>query len=247
MTSPELEKYLFRLDKALSGIPVSDKAEIVTEIKSHILDAMDRDPSQSLQSVLDSLGEPEQVANKYLLEKGLKAGRAPKHPIIKWIIIGFLSTFGMLIAFLIFLLLHFTPLIMVDKTSGEVSLLGGAIQIQDESVSFYDLEDYQPEKNSNIHLVTEAIPYSNDNPLPLQLRFDFGRVELTEDASQQEIVWTCKTKQNNQSINAKNMAGVLLIDFTKLGDVDCSVQVPDLTRVSVQGMKGSVFYIKPKK
>src|SRR4051812_49389359 len=52
-----VESYLARLDKALGPIAVSERASIVTEIKSHILEARDRSPKSNINSILDSLGE----------------------------------------------------------------------------------------------------------------------------------------------------------------------------------------------
>src|SRR5580692_7021999 len=93
----KLEDYLRALDKTLGPISTSERAEIVTEIKSHVLEAQKR--GQSIEDVLKSMGEPEQVANRYLLEHGLTPAKAPKRPIVKWLVIGFLGAFGMTLAF----------------------------------------------------------------------------------------------------------------------------------------------------
>jgi len=85
---PKLEGYLSLLDKTLGPISISERAEIVTEIKSHVLEAQQRDPSLSLEAILSSLGEPEQVANKYLLERGLKPSKPSTRPFVKWLVAG---------------------------------------------------------------------------------------------------------------------------------------------------------------
>lgn len=134
---PKLETYLNRLDKALGQVPVSDRAEIVTEIKGHVVEAQSRDPGKTVDSILASLGEPEGVANKYLMERGLKPGRAPRGNMAKWLTIGFLGTLGMVVLFVTIVLWRFTPIISVDETKGEVKILGGAIHIRanDDNVS----------------------------------------------------------------------------------------------------------------
>ena len=65
-----LEKYLRKLDRCLENISVSEKAEIITEIRCHVLETQEREPEKSIQEILSALGEPETVANKYLMEKG---------------------------------------------------------------------------------------------------------------------------------------------------------------------------------
>src|SRR5689334_74559 len=119
-TEPKLEAYLNALDKSLVQIPVSDRAEIIMEIKSHILDSQAKAPDISLTSILDSLGEPETVANHYLLERGLKVSKPPKTPMVKWLTIGFLGTLSILIIFLLLLVWKFTPIISVDDENDRV-------------------------------------------------------------------------------------------------------------------------------
>src|SRR6187549_1830430 len=97
---PRLESYLTSLERVLRPFPVSDRAEIITEIKSHVLSALERDPQARLDSVLSALGEPETVANRYLLERGLKPTKTSISPIVKWLIIGFLGTFAMILFFI---------------------------------------------------------------------------------------------------------------------------------------------------
>jgi hypothetical protein len=124
-----LEHYLARLDRALTAISISDRADIVTEIKSHALSAMEREPKPSLDSVLAALGEPEIVANHYLLERGLKPGKPPVSPIVKWIVIGFLGTLATFVILIALLLKAAGPVIKVSDKEDRVTLLGGFIDI----------------------------------------------------------------------------------------------------------------------
>lgn len=82
---PRLENYLNSLERSLQPLPISDRAEIVTEIKSHVL---------------------------------------------KWIVVGFLGTLAIILAFVGFMVSHFSPLLHVDEQSGHVSILGGLIDIE---------------------------------------------------------------------------------------------------------------------
>jgi hypothetical protein len=127
----KLEQYLGKLDKGLGQIPVSEKAEIITEIKSHILDAKAKDDSKKLEDILAAIGEPELVANRYLIERGLKPMKAPTHPIFKWLIIGFLGTFAIIVIFISILIWRFTPIMKIHDD--KVTLLGGTIDVDKES------------------------------------------------------------------------------------------------------------------
>ena len=128
MDNQKLENYLVRLERSLGPISVSEKAEIITEIKSHVLEALSRDETKSTDSILASLGEPEQVASRYLIERGLEPKKPPKHPIVKWIVLGFLGTVGLILITFLIVLWKFTPIVKVSN--GEVKLLGGMVEVE---------------------------------------------------------------------------------------------------------------------
>ena len=96
---PRLENYLTALDSALKPLSISDRADIVTEIKSHVMSALEREPERALDAILAALGEPETVANRYLIERGQKPSKPSISPAVKWIVIGFLGTFALILLF----------------------------------------------------------------------------------------------------------------------------------------------------
>lgn len=137
-TEPKLEAYLSELDKYLSQISVSDRADIIIEIKSHVLEAQTKNPSQDMGEILNSMGDPESVAKRYLQERGLKVSLPAKTPSmiwlsasIKWLVIGFLGFFMMIMLAMALIIWRFTPLISVDEINKKVLIGGGLIQIHD--------------------------------------------------------------------------------------------------------------------
>jgi len=130
MKDQKLENYLVRLEKSLGPISVSEKAEIITEIKSHVLEAHSRDNAKSINSILLSLGEPEQVASKYLMERGLEPKKPPRHPVVKWIVLGFLGTVSLLLVTFLIVLWKFTPFVKVSDDG--VKILGGLVTVEDK-------------------------------------------------------------------------------------------------------------------
>lgn len=131
MNDTKLEAYLYSLDKALEGIAVSEKAEIVTEIKSHILTALEKDATTSLETVLNSLGDPKQVASRYLVERGLKPYKykLPWTPIVKWLVIGFLGTLIIVISSSALVVWKLHPTFIFDGREGNIEMLNGAIKV----------------------------------------------------------------------------------------------------------------------
>lgn len=59
-----LEKYLETIDKSLKPLPVSERVDIVKEIKSSILE-MQQD-SFTTEAILERLGDPKEMAKEYL-------------------------------------------------------------------------------------------------------------------------------------------------------------------------------------
>ncbi|MCX6111920.1 MAG: DUF1700 domain-containing protein [Proteobacteria bacterium] len=148
MNDQKLENYLVRLEKSLGPISVSEKAEIITEIKSHVLEAQSRDNTKSTDSILASLGEPEQVASKYLMERGLEPKKPPKHPIVKWIILGFLGTISLILITFLIVLWKFTPIVKVSDD--EVKLLGGVVTVEDSHTGISTSEEKDDDVDTSV-------------------------------------------------------------------------------------------------
>lgn len=138
VAEPKLEAYLSELDKYLTQIPVSERADIIIEIKSHIMDVQAKQPTQDMQTILNSMGDPESVAKRYLQERGLPMSLPSKtHSMIwlstsiKWLVIGFLGLMCIILIAVSLLIWRFTPLISIDDVNNRISLGGGLIQIHD--------------------------------------------------------------------------------------------------------------------
>lgn len=79
VTDKRIEQYLNRLEFALAGIDRNQKEDILREIRAHVLDstanASDRD--RAVEHVLQLLGTPEELAERYSTECLLqRAGRS---------------------------------------------------------------------------------------------------------------------------------------------------------------------------
>lgn len=253
-TDPKLEAYLTVLDKVLAPIPVSDRADILTEIKSHIMDAQERNPEKSMHDILSSLGEPETVANRYLLERGLKTARPPRAPIVKWLTIGFLGTVGLVCLTTLILIYKFSPLVSISEEDDRVVLLGGLIDIDggkgtlkvngmvvdDEEIGALEFAGEQAPKTQSIEF---HVPFSNG--------------KLTLRASQDEKVhWRCKmvgakekhvvNGQVQQPHTVAEAEGKMTLDLKGAIGAKCEISVPAKMRSVVNGANGKILLVKPQ-
>jgi len=212
----KLENYLVKLDKALGPIAISEKADIVTEIRSHVLEAQSRDESQTIESILSALGEPEQVANRYLMERGLKPQKAPAHPIVRWLVIGFLGTLGIFTLFVLIIIWKFTPIIKVDDKAGSVMILGGLIDIKSSDVKGAS-KRVKSDSSGSLILTDTKIKR-------VEVGYPNGDVVFV-GTDKNELSWECSGTENSNDY-LKKSAEKVEFSFNHSGEIDCTIAIP---------------------
>jgi hypothetical protein len=244
MTSdPRLERYLTSLERVLKPFPVSDRAEIVTEIKSHVLSALERDPQARLDSVLAALGEPETVANRYLIERGMKLTKPSINPIIKWVIIGFMGTFAMLLIFAGVIVTRFTPLLHVDDAKDKVSLFGGLIEVDGGNgrvlINGSLGESWGGPKSS----FKGSLPISNGQNV--FIKFGNGKFEIT-NAHDAKMSWNCSSRSSpSGALNPAIDKSGISFDLSGLSGVKCELSIPENIQMSIKGSNGKLEVNEP--
>jgi hypothetical protein len=242
---PALESYLNRLDRALAAVSVGDRAEIVTEIKSHALSAIERDPSAKMEDILESLGEPESVANRYLLERGLKPGRPSRHPVVKWLVVGFLGTIGLFTLGIIVLVWKFTPIIRIDEKNERVTILGGLIDIDGKKGSF-KAGDLSMGFDESAKRMTGSKPLDPKKYDEVAVPFGNGKMEV-RGAADDVFRWDCRLG-GEESVVQPNMSfsdRAVLLDLSKPKLVSCELWVPKGVSLKLNGGNGRVKLLRP--
>lgn len=242
--SPKIEAYLLELDRALGPIALSERADIVTEIKSHLLESMEREPERSVESLLEALGEPAHVANRYLMERGLQPSRPPKRPIWKWLVIGMLGTMTLAMVTLLILVWKFSPLIHVDEKEDRVALLGGMIDINGKKGSV-KIGNVVTDMGSEL-VIEGSHDVKNPADFKVELPFTNGKIELL-NAAGNTLMWECKirsaeAKEPKITKEARRVA----LDFSQVHGVKCEVQVPAKSTVKIEGGNGKLEVERPR-
>jgi hypothetical protein len=238
----KIEDYLSALERVLKPLPVSERAEIVTEIKSHILSALERDPQAPVDSVIDALGSPEIVANRYLMERGLTTAKPPISPIVKWIVIGFITTFALFVLLVSVLIFKFTPLVKVDEKSHHVSVLGGLFQVDgDGKMSVSEMGNWNFGKASRSFDGTFALQKGKE----FLTDFSNGKLDI-QNSETLAVVWHCKTTDDKTPIpqaTTTATGGALALD--SLPGVSCTILVPEGAHFILKGSNGKVDFDDP--
>lgn len=258
-----LEHYLSQLDRELQALPTGQRAEIITEIRSHILEAGEKDPAKSIQSLISDMGTPREVAERYLQQKGVKYW-APS-PARNWLRIFALGVAGLMafaIASTVFMIWYFSPLIHVDEAKGRVTLLGGLIDVNEEtdtvkiggmtvngSMKNGHLElrsGDDPGHDMQINLGGKSVTASGEEDVKnislLKIPFNTARLALVVEGS--TFKWDCK------SIGAALApvsvdAGVMTFNLDKMDMAKCDLYIPVALKTQIRGINGALEIENP--
>lgn len=237
----QLEQYLTALDRALGQISVSDRSDIITEIKSHVLEAQARDPQSSVKSILAALGEPENVANRYLMERGIKPGKPSKTPVTKWLTIGFLGTFGIASVVLMLILWRFTPVLKVDEKTGQVIILGGLIEIS-ESTNHATASDSARDK-TRVNFEGEA-QIDPSKVTSVDISFSNGEFDLSQ-STDGALHWSCAVSRGKPAAKEDSQNRSYSLDFNS-SDADCDLEIPSGINLVMRGANGEIDVNQPQ-
>lgn len=241
-----LESYLNTLDKSLSQLSTSDRAEIITEIKGHVLDTLEREDQRTVDNVLASLGEAETVANKYLMERGLSLGKPSKTPVVKWLTIGFLGTVAMCLLFAALTMVFFSPLIEIDDSAGRIRILGGLIDISDSKTKVEMSRSSHTSLSGSIDTSAGASQkiMTMTPEMKFRLIFSNGKIEISNSNSE-TLSWDCKLDESVEPL-VTNSDGLITLDMSQTKGAKCEVSVPPMKELSVEGINGKIDYIYPR-
>lgn len=239
--SVQLENYLALLERSLGTIAISEKAEIITEIKSHVLEAQDREPSQSIDSILASLGTPEQVANRYLLERGLTVTKPPKHPIVKWLVIGFLGTMLLSILSIGALIWKFSPLVEIDEEKGRFSVLGGLIDIDGSSSMVVGFDPSNINEGDSFKI--SGNKDLKKSPYKVDIQFSNASFNFKPARKKIRLEWECKGHGTlSPSDLISHLPGETRFQFEKTNGVKCTFLIPKGKAIFVNGANGKLKF-----
>lgn len=236
-----LENYLATLDRILRPVPASERADIVMEIKSHVLSALERDPQASTESVLAALGEPETVANRYLLERGLKPAKPPISPVVKWLVLGGLGFFALLVILLVALVAAFSPVVKVSEGEGKVQILGGFIDI-DEKAGTFKIGDAEFSAGEERHFSGKVTVVPKGKVAVL---LSNGRL-VFRTAEGRELRWDCHGREKDPDIAIAVRDGAQTLDMSALRGASCEIFVPEGAALNAEAKNGRIAFIQPR-
>jgi hypothetical protein len=240
-TNSKLESYLTTLNDHLSGISVSDRSEIIMEIKSHVMDTLDKNPQKNLEEVLRDFGSAEVIAKKYLEERGIKT-LAPKKStfgtVVKWAMIASAMVMIILSLCLFTLIRGITPL--VDITNDKVSILGGFVHITDDEVRvgntvIGDNPKYSVSGSIDLGTTTKEVKLKGLN----------GKFKISPSLDK-VLSWKCKVDKKSDTLSANKLGTSVELDVTEFHKMNCNVLLPSKLVASATLSNGKIELSDPK-
>jgi hypothetical protein len=235
-----IEHYLLNLDRALQGLPTGQRAEIVTEIKSHIRDSMEKDPQADVDQILVKLGSPTEVAERYLVFKGIPTGSVRSMPgqILKWTAITIVALFALIVFSGVGAIWYLSPLIHVDESLGRVTLFGGLIDVNEKigrvRVGGIEMNDALKE---GVRASGEQ-DLSGGNIKLIKIPFNTAKLEI-KSSTDQIMRWDCRAPGNASPRTAVD-AGIMTLNLDSLNLAKCTISLPVGASTEFRGVNGKM-------
>ncbi|PIR22067.1 MAG: hypothetical protein COV44_09840 [Deltaproteobacteria bacterium CG11_big_fil_rev_8_21_14_0_20_45_16] len=228
-----LNIYLKELEEALKSIGAVERSEIILEISSHIRESCSKS-GRPMNEVIGALGTPEQVANRFLMERGLKPIQLKRFGFLKWalagvgvfIIVGFLSA--------IFLLKSLLPILDVNDEEGRIRILGGLIDIDEKEHKVSLGKGLIRIRDEDVSFEFEAIKFQGSYDLKdigaIRVKSINGKMQFDQKASS-ELRYDCRLVNSKKEIDTSKLVeieeNVLTLDMTKdVGGMNCHFSLP---------------------
>ncbi len=249
---PVIESYLEALDNALRHIPTSERSDIITEIKSHILEAQRKSPNKKIKEILSSLGDPDTVASRYLNERGLKPNSSLKATKIRWFTTGFLTALLILSVVFFFSVWGFMPVSTVDQLMGPNMNLGFSERLKRGLKNLSDMVPTLPQNSEgSLQMMNGNGPATGGANLVFS--FDTGTLRVLPSNESTTYRYAFKyTGKVPRSLDANAVNeplykdGSYIYDLKESGNIDGVIEVPQKMKLVIKGRNGTVEIQKPE-
>lgn len=158
--------------------------------------------------------------------------------IVKWLVIGFLGSLGLIFTFVIVLVLMFSPVIRVDEPKGKVVILGGLIEINGKKFE-QSKEDVTPKTELASQL---DVDLKGLNINSVFLAFNAGDL-IIKTSADGVLKMNCETALPLQGKIEKEQ---YVVDLSSAEGLKCSVAIPEKMNTSIKGVNGKVTIEAPR-
>lgn len=234
---PLLDRYLDDLDRALSPLPISDRIDLLAQIKNRALTLA---AGGSMEAALREVGPPEAVAERYLTEKGLPGGKG-KSSAMRGILTAFFTTVAVLflltVAGAAYLMWRFSPLVQIDEANQRVRLLGGYVDLdgREGKIRIGDSLVSSDEFDRTFSLTKTLEPGAK----AFEAQFSQGSLSIAHSTDRQVRI-QCRIKGGGEGSPLQVARGKNVLSLGATQGSRCKVQIPSGIGVDVRGKNGKI-------
>ncbi len=227
-------EYLKQVETYLEDLPVLDRAKILSECHSEVINQETSDLSPSLE-----------YANQKRAEHGFVSYKEKKSFsfmsfFFKFTLIGFLLL-GSGVGFLIW---KFYPILKVDEKNNRVIILGGLIDIDGEAGKMKVFDEYRFSQDTYTNDLQANLILGQEKD-EIIINFNSGTFFL-KNSNTAEVKLDCKLSAAAPANSITEEIDYIKIDLMKIPGVSCNVQIPIDKRITLEGLEGSVQLKSPE-
>ena len=243
--SIELNQYLTKTESYLKDISPTERAAIVLEIQSQIKSSINMYPDKTINQILQDIGSPASVANRYRSNKGLKTFKENKpFSFFKFIFTISVIFFLIIVAGISILAWKFTPVFKLDEQSNRITILGGLIDINGKSGKVKIMDNYQFVDNNFTNSFEGSIDIMEENYDEVVVNFKSGTLNLSY-TEQDQVSWDCKLDSPPKENFINKSEEIIELDFEELDGISCDVTAPTNYKTTVDAQDGRVRILEP--
>lgn len=231
----EINPYLKQVEKYLVDLPILDRNKIISELNSEI---------QENRQILEK--SPLLTANEKRIKAGFEnyetetAGKSIGKAFFK----GCAFVFVCFLLFVVFLTWKFTPLFKIDEKNQRVTILGGLIDIDGKAGRFILIDEVHFTAANYSNDLTGSIVTNREN-LPVYLNFESGKFDFKTHV-ESEVSFECKLSSPPTDDMIKQERNKILINFEDLEGSNCTIKLPEDSKLIASGNIGAVNFEAPK-
>ncbi|MBY0316841.1 MAG: DUF4097 family beta strand repeat-containing protein, partial [Bdellovibrionales bacterium] len=151
---------------------------------------------------------------------------------LQWFLLGFVSALGCLVLVVCAIFYFFSPLVKFDESTGTVSLLGGAMDIEAKTMITELSKD-----SSFVFGAIEGVSETSEATETLQIKFSSGEIHVDYNRTT-ELNWDCDGAGKGAQIIGDENKKTLTLDL-RGAFVDCDISVPHKA-LEIYGQSGKI-------
>jgi hypothetical protein len=210
------------------------------------------------------MGTPEAVAARYLAQKGVtyRATASTPRRWLRVMAVGLAGIFVLSLGSVLFAIWYFSPLLKVDEAKGRVTILGGLIDVNEQTgevkVGPMHVKADLSEEEGELEMSTDDISLNLGGAIKVSggedlhdrkvtvLRIPFNNAKISVSPSQtSRFEWDCKNLTSGAPPVSVN-AGVMTLDLEKVSVAKCAFKIPDGIKTEVHGVNGKIELSQPR-